>query len=151
MLFDVYNLGSDASALRALGEGPVRGELIVRRRFPDSPHDDGLMAMVCEPGTSNTLLHPLHYARFVAMNGHSMVIEGTMVTSKSQSPKAKVTHHKVRWLCKLPGAPAVLDTGKLKAHRARLDKAIADDPFHPARDAAHYLQNDYGPLDDSIN
>ena len=148
MLFDVYNLGTDIATLGPLNAGPVRGELALRKRFPGSPHDDGVTATLSAPGTKNTLLQPLHYVRFVAMNSHSMVIEGTVVTARGDSPKAKVTHHKVRWLCKFPGAPAVVNTSKLQERQARLKRAIDNDPFHPARD------NDpepvYGPLDGSI-
>ena len=148
MLFDVYNLGTDTAGLGPLSAGPVRGELAIRKRFPNSPHDDGVTATLSAPGTKNTLLPPLHYVRFVAMNSHSMVIEGTVVTARGDSPKAKVKHHKVRWLCKFPGAPAVVNTSKLQERQAQKKRAIDSDPFHPARDEDP--EPTYGPLDDSV-
>ena len=148
MLFDVYNLGTDTAGLGPLSAGPVRGELAIRKRFPNSPHDDGVTATLSAPGTKNTLLQPLHYVRFVAMNSHSMVIEGTVVSARGESPKAKVSHYKVRWLCKFPDAPAVVNTSKLQDRHSQLKRAIDSDPIHPAHDDAP--EPTYGPLDDSI-
>lgn len=157
MIFDVYELGEVGpgdAGIGALNAGAQRGELKIRRRFPASPHDKTLMATLCAPGTRDELLHALLYVNVVAMNSVSMVLEGTAVISERHTQKSKVNHFKVRWLCKLPGAPAILNTEKLAARAQKRRADIARDPFHPANDDIDsHPPNDatYGPLDPSIS
>lgn len=150
MIYDVYNLGDGGDEMAALGAGAIRGELRISKRFPASPYDTSRMATLCEPGTRKELLRPMVIVGDVRINAHSMLIEGTVVLSRSESPKSTTTDHKVRWICKFPGAPAVLNTEKLRARREKLKADMARDGFHPAYDDIADKQATYGPLDDSI-
>ena len=150
MIYDVYDLGTNKDEVAALSAGAIRGELRIMRRFPASPMDTSRTASLCEPGTSKELLRPLVIVGDILMNTHSMVIEGTVVLSRSDSPKSTVSHHKVRWLCKFPGAPAILNTERLRARREKLKTDMSHDGFHPAYDDIADQQQTYGPLDDSI-
>ncbi|WP_041390677.1 hypothetical protein [Polaromonas sp. JS666] len=86
----------------------------------------------------------------ILMNAHSMVIHGTVVVGRSERPKAKVEHFTVRWLCKFPGAPAVLNTEKLRSRRDKIKADMLRDGFHKAYDDIADRQSTYGPVDDSI-
>ena len=136
VVFDVYVLnGKYGDPVEALRIGPRRGELIIKKRFITSSETD-LMAMLLEPGTGVELLQALLYARIVAMNSLGMTIEGRISWSARNTSKAKVEHATQRWLCKAPGAKAVLDTEKLlKRSAARLNAARISG-FDPAHDDA---------------
>jgi hypothetical protein len=150
VIYDVYNLGAGGDEVAALSAGAVRGELRISRRFPASPLDTSRMATLCEPGTRKELLRPMVIVGDVRMNEHSMVIEGTVVVGRSERAKAKVERYAVRWLCKFPGAPAVLNTEKLRERREKLKADMSRDGFHKAYDDIADEQATYGPLDNSI-
>jgi hypothetical protein len=152
VIYDVYDLGPpgpDADPVSALNRGR-RGDLIMAKRFPNSPWDTSREARLYEPGTRNELLPPLLYVDRILMNSHSMVLEGQVVVAMRQTAKSKTEAHAARWLCKLPGAPAVVNTAKLHARQAKLKADMAGDGFHPAYDDIADQQSTYGPPDDSI-
>lgn len=152
MIYDVYNLGPpgpEADPVSALKRGR-RGDLIIAKRFPNSPWDTSREARLYEPGTRNELLPPLLYVDRILMNSHSMVLEGQVVVASRQTAKSKTETHAARWLCKLPGAPAVVNTAKLQARQTKLKADMAGDGFHPAYDDIADQQSTYGPPDDSI-
>jgi hypothetical protein len=151
VIYDVYNLGTGDDEVAALAAGAVRGELRITRRFPGAPYDRSRTASLCEPGTRNELLRPIAIVGDIVMNTHSMVIEGTVVVSRRNTAKSKADNLTVRWLCKFPGAPAVLNTEKLRTRRVALKQGMATNPLHPAYDDAADLESTYGPPDDSIN
>ncbi|WP_411878212.1 hypothetical protein [Polaromonas sp. YR568] len=98
-----------------------------------------------EPGTRAQLLPALLNPAVIAMNSLGMTVEGTIAHQFRNSAKAKVEYSKERWLCKLPGAKAVLDTEKLlKRSAARLNRALASG-FDPAHDDRPEHPDD-GPL-----
>ena len=149
VIFDVYVLGGKGGdPVEALRAGPRRGELVIRKRWPDGPRSD-LMALLLEPGTRNELLPALLFPSVIAMNSIGMTIEGTTAHQFRNTSKAKIEYFKDRWLCKPPGAKAVLDTEKLlKRSAARLKRAQANG-FDPAFDDIADLEATYGPMDDS--
>ena len=134
MLFDIYILGAKGSdPVEALRAGPRRGELIIRRRWPDGPRTD-LQALLLEPGTRNELLPALLNPTVIAMNSQGMTLEGTTAHQLRNTSKARFDYSKERWLCKPPGSKAVLDTEKLMKRSAeRLRRAQAN-PFDAAHD-----------------
>lgn len=136
VIFDVYVLGGKGGdPVEALRAGPKRGELIIRRRWPDGPRTD-LQALLLEPGTRNELLPALLNPTVIAMNSLGMTVEGTTAHQFRNSFKAKFDYSRERWLCKPPGAKAVLDTEKLmKRSAARLNRALSNG-FDPAHDDA---------------
>lgn len=130
--------------MEALRAGPKRGELIIRRRWPDGPRTD-LQALLLEPGTRNELLPALLHPTVIAMNSLGMTVEGSTAHQLRSTSKAKIEYSRERWLCKPPGAKAVLDTEKLlKRSAARLNRAQANG-FDPAHDDVIEGPDD-GPL-----
>lgn len=63
--------------------------------------------------TGADLLPPLMYVRIVGVNEKGMVIEGQQTMYLRESHKTRRDHFIQRWLCKVPGQPAVLNTEKL--------------------------------------
>jgi len=134
VIFDIYILGAKGSdPVEALRSGPKRGELIIRRRWPDGPRTD-LQALLLEPGTRNELLPALLNPTVIAMNSQGMTVEGTTAHQFRNTAKARFDYSKERWLCKPPGAKAVLDTEKLLRQSAERLKRALDNPFDPAHD-----------------
>jgi hypothetical protein len=79
------------------------------------------------------------------MNSLGMTIEGTTAHQFRNTAKAKIDYSRERWLCKPPGAKAVLDTEKLmKRSAARLNRALSIG-FDPGHDDAPEHSDD-GPL-----
>jgi hypothetical protein len=147
VIFDVYFLsGKGADPVEALRAGPKRGELVITKRWPGGLRND-LMALLLEPGTRNELAPALLFPSVIAMNSLGMTIEGTTAHQFRNTAKAKIEYSKQRWLCKPPGAKAVLDTEKLlKRSAARLNAALASG-FDPAHDDRLELPHpDGGPL-----
>lgn len=149
MLYDVYDLGtSDQPDLMAvLRVGAVRGDLRIRRRFARSS-DTSMLAEVWEPGTRNILMGPLIYARAGAMNSDTWVLEGSLLIPARESLKSKVNQYQVRWLCKVPGAKAVIDPDKVARNYRSRQAVHAITGFNPNDDDSPGIS--YGPLDDSI-
>lgn len=134
MIFDIYILGAKGSdPVEALRSGPRRGELIIRRRWPDGPRTD-LQALLLEPGTRNELLPALLNPTVIAMNSIGMTVEGTTAHQFRNTAKARFEYSKERWLCKPPGSKAVLDTEKLRRRSAERLKRALDNPFDPTHD-----------------
>lgn len=128
MLFDVYFFtGDPVDALRA---GATTGELVLKSTGPDH----GLMAHLYKGGTEDDLLTPLRHARVLAMNKQGMSIEGYITVAERATLKSKANTYAVRWIVKHVGAPAVLDTVKLKARSARRLASVQSRGFEPADD-----------------
>lgn len=108
-----------------------------------------MLAEVWEPGTRNVLMGPLIYARTGAMNSDTWILEGSVLVPARSSTKSKVNQFQVRWLCKVPGAKAVIDPDKV-ARTYRSSQAVhAASGFNPKDDNDPDLS--YGPVDDSIS
>lgn len=149
MLYDVYDLGTSAQPdlMAVLRAGAIRGDLRIRRRFARTS-DTSMLAEVWEPGTRNILMGPLIHARAGAMNSDTWVLEGVLLVPAREGLKSKVNQYQVRWLCKVPGAKAVIDPDKV-ARTYRQKRAVETlSGFDPKDDDGPDLS--YGPLDDSI-
>lgn len=133
MIYDVYVFTGDNDPVDALRAGAKRGELIVRRRFTNSP-DTSLLAQLLDPVTRREMLPPLASARLVAMDPKGMLIEGMQTTYQRDTQKAKAHHFSQRWLCKMPGAVAVLNTEKLMQRSAARLRSAAVSGFDPRDD-----------------
>ena len=134
MLYYVYVLGGKggdpADSLRA---DPKRGELIIKKRFFNST-DQRVYAALLDPATGAELLQPIEYVHIVAMDRKGMTIEGTQSHQARDTKKARIEHFVQRWLCKMPGAKAELDTSKLLERSAdRLNRALVSG-FTPDND-----------------
>jgi hypothetical protein len=115
VFLDVYLLNSGGGSddpVAALNRGPTRGELIIR---PENGH---LVAQIRDPTTGEDLLRRLIYVQLRGVSSKGMLLEGTVTVSERVSPKSKTNSHKERWLVKLPGSKAILDTEKLLARSA---------------------------------
>ena len=146
MLFDVYNLGTgEWDPVDVLRAGPTQGHLKVRRRYPAS-HDTSVVATLLNPA-GKELMGPLLHVQLCAMNSTSLLLEGTVVIAERQTLKSKANRYTVRWLCKVPGTPAVLNTTAVQQRHAKLMKELSVNGFHPAYDDVADLQSTYGPLD----
>jgi hypothetical protein len=145
VIFDVYVLGGKGGdPVEALRAGPKRGELVIRRRWPGGPRTD-LECFLLEPGTRNELLPALLNPIVIAMNSLGMTVEGTLGHQFRGTSKAKMEYSRERWLCKPPGAKAVLDTEKLsRRSAAKLNRALVNG-FDPAHDDSPEHSYD-GPL-----
>lgn len=110
MFLDVYllnNGGGSDDPVAALHRGPTRGELIIR------PENGRLVAQIRDPATGDDLLRRLIYVQLKGVSSKGMLLEGTVTVSERASAKSKVSSHTERWLVKLPGSKAILDTEKL--------------------------------------
>ena len=136
VIYDVYALTGSKGQIDpvdALRAGPKRGDLIIRVRFVNST-DTSLTAELFEPGTQVELLTGIERVRMVAMDSKGLVLEGVQAVYTRDTAKAKKSHLVQRWLCKVPGAPAVINTDKLlKRSAARLNAAMVSG-FDPADD-----------------
>lgn len=108
-----------------------------------------MLAEVWEPGTRNVLMGPLIYARTGAMNSDTWILEGSLLVSERGGLKSKVNQYQVRWLCKVPGAKAVIDPDKVARNYRNCQAVHAASGFNPKDDNSVDLS--YGPLDDSIS
>jgi hypothetical protein len=135
VLFDVYLLNPNGAddPVEALRAGPQRGELVIRRWSYHMP-DKSLCAMLYRPGTKEEMLQPLRYVQFIGMSDKGMVIEGTATWAERTTHKSRRHDYKQRWLCKQPGAAAVLNTEKLLKRSAANLKKIMASGFDPADD-----------------
>ena len=138
MLYDVYVLGGKGGdPVDALRAGPKRGELLIKRRFVGGT-DLSLYAELLDPASGQPLLTPITHVRVIAMDRKGMTLEGTQSVQLRETKKAQVAHFAQRWLCKMPGAKAELDTVQLlKRSAARLRSKMAcgfdpedDNDFH---------------------
>lgn len=120
MIFDVYVYHDDP--VDALSAGPLTGELMLK----NSGRDQGITANLFTPGTTTPLLQPMRHVRLVAMNGGSLVIEGTRTVAERATLKSKTRSFRVQWIIKHVGAPAVVDAKRLQRRSAgRLKLALA--------------------------
>ena len=136
VIYDIYALTGTKGQIDpvdALRAGPQRGDLIIRKRFANST-DTSLTAELFQPGSTVELLTGIERVRLVAMDSKGMVLEGVQTIYVRDTAKAKKSHIVQRWLCKLPGTPAVLNTEKLiKRSAARLNAAMVSG-FDPSDD-----------------
>lgn len=102
MFYDVYVLGGKGGdPVDALRAGPKRGELIIKKRFFNSP-DESVTAELLDAQTG-LLLTPLQHVRIVPMDRKGMTIEGTQAHQLRQQQESKVEHFAQRWLCRCRG------------------------------------------------
>lgn len=128
VIFDVYEFHGDP--VDALSAGAKTGELVLS----PTGRDQGLVAALYRPGTQEELLPRMRHVRLIAMNNLGMTIEGTVSSAERPTAKSKVNHFSIRWVIKHVGAPAVLNSVKLKERSARRLKHIAASGFDPADD-----------------
>ena len=133
MIYDIYVLTGDEDPVDALRAGPRRGELIIRRRFVNSL-DTSLLALLLDQATGQEMLPPLASARLVAMDPKGMVIQGVQTIYQRDTQKAKGHRFSQRWVCKMPGAAAVLNTEKLLQRSAARLRSSAVSGFDPKDD-----------------
>lgn len=136
VIFDVYALVNGEGrldAVDALQAGPRRGELIIKRRYYRHS-DKSLCAELLDQATGNALLAPLEWVRVLVIDPKGMLIEGTQTVYRTKSAKSASERRTQRWLAKLPGQPAILDTEKLLKRSARRLALIAASSFDPADD-----------------
>jgi hypothetical protein len=136
VIYDVYPLmnsqGRD-DPVDALRDGPRRGLLVISKRYYNSATASLKAELFALDGSGKELLPAMDNVRLVAENEKGKVIEGR-VTHYGRSHKSRQEHSTQRWLCKIPGLPAVLNTEKLlKRSAERLSKAAASG-FDPADD-----------------
>ena len=81
---------------------PRRGNLLIKRRFFNSPNRT-LSAELFEVGSGKELLTALENVSLVGMDAKGMVIEGTQTAYASATQKVKKEHFEQRWLCKCRG------------------------------------------------
>lgn len=96
--------------------------------------DDGLVAHLYKPGPEDDMMTPLRHAKVLAMNRRGMSIEGYVTVAERNTQKSKTHTVAVRWIVKNVGAPAVLDTVKLKARSMRRLAGVMASGFDPADD-----------------
>ena len=134
VIYDVYVLGGKGGdPVDALRIGPKRGELIIKKRYFNST-DQRVYAELLDAATGAELLPPIEYVHIVAMDRKGMTIEGTQSHQARDTKKARVDHFVQRWLCKMPGAKAELDTSKLLKRSAdRLNRSMVSE-FTPDDD-----------------
>lgn len=133
MIFDVYVLGGGDGRfdpVDALRAGPKRGELVIKRRYFNSPNNS-LMAEVRDPSTQAELVTAIEHVKVLVADRRGMLLEGTQTSFERDSAKSRRHHFTQRWLIKLPGQPAILDTEKLlkrNAHRIASSMVSGFDP-----------------------
>jgi hypothetical protein len=128
VIFDVYEFHGDP--VDALSAGAKTGELVLSA----TGKDRGLVATLYKPGTQEELLPSMRHVRLIAMNSLGMTIEGTVTRAERPNLKAKVNHFSIRWIVKHVGAPAVLNSVKLKERSVRRLSHAAASGFDPADD-----------------
>ena len=121
MLYDVNVLGGKGGdPVDALRAGPKRGELLIKNAFTGGT-DPSLYAELLDQATGQAMFTPITHVRVVAMDRKGMTLEGTQSVQLRDTKKCRVEHFAQRWLCKVPGAKAELDTVQLlKRSAARL-------------------------------
>ncbi len=128
MIFDVYVLGGADGRfdpVDALKAGPKRGELIIKRRFFNSTNTS-LMAEVRDPTTQTELVTAIEQVKVIVADRRGLLLEGTQTWFEREAAKSRRHHFTQRWLIKLPGQPAILDTAKLlKRSAQRLHSGMA--------------------------
>jgi hypothetical protein len=120
----------------ALRYGPKRGLLVVRKRFVNSANISLTAELFALDGSKNELLPALDYVKLIAENEKGKVIEGIQSVFLRATQKARREQFTQRWLCKLPGLPAVLDTEKLLKRSAKR--------------LSNRLISGFDPLDDNL-
>lgn len=128
VLFDVYYFTGDP--VDALQAGGRTGELVLKR----TGRDNGLMAHLYAPDMKTDLMTPLRHASVLAMNSLGMTIEGSITVAERAALKSRANTFTVRWVVKHVGAPAVLNTQKLKERSVRRLAAAATIGFSEADD-----------------
>lgn len=128
MLFDVYVFSGDP--VDALAAGAKTGELVIK----SAGRDQGLVANLVGPNGVDALLPPLRRVRLLAMNTTGMVIEGVVTVGQRDTLKSRTTTSQLRWVIKHVGAPAVLNTVKLKERTTRRLAITSASGFDPADD-----------------
>ena len=118
----------------ALRFGPKRGLLVVRRRFANSPNTSLCAELFALDDNRSELLPALENVRMIAENEKGKVLEGTQTGYARPTSKARREQFTQRWLCKLPGLPAILDTEKLLKRSARRLNSRLNTGFDPADD-----------------
>lgn len=96
--------------------------------------------------TGAELLRSMYFVARVAMNQHSLMIEGKVAVADRESAKSKTTKHTVRWLCKVPRAPAMLNPKLPRAQHQQVIRDVQRNPFHPFFDDAE--EPTYGPMEE---
>ena len=92
------------------------------------------MACLYAPGSTKELLPPLRHAKVLAMNEQGMCIEGRVTIAEREALKSKSNTFVVRWIVKQIGAPAVLNTQKLKERSRRRLALVQMSGFDPQDD-----------------
>lgn len=151
MIYDVYELGEDwrqPDLIKVLQRGPTAADLRITRRFPNS-NSDQREARFYRPGTKEQILRVVLYVDVIAIGADGLLLVGTVTSAERNTPKSRLNSFKVGYLCKTPGAPAVVRHKHMVKNQVQR-QGRAPSGFNP-EDDDFVEPTYYGPLDPFVS